>query len=82
MTTCHDVRRLAVCKACSGLGDRDSLPAGYHGSCYIAARGLEAFLALPTAELDKATLGDIGVDVMRRLLAQRRRRPPREPIIV
>ena len=75
----HDIRRLAVCRYCKELGMdtpivqakrtrdgkmlRDKEYA--HGRCLVDAKGgVDALLILPTEELDKVRLGDIGVELM------------------
>lgn len=69
--TAHDVRRLTVCDACGGFGDKADMvrpEALLHGRCFIALFGLPAFLALPRKQTDQCTLGDIGSTAMAALL--------------
>jgi hypothetical protein len=75
----HDVRTLRVCCHCDGIGNKDSMihrneggtDRHWHGRCYIDQRGLHGFLSLPQEQTDKLPLGDIGVEAMKALLANR-----------
>ena len=75
--TSHDVRHLRVCQWCGDLGDERAMVATgprdlAHGRCAIVVLGgVEGLLTLPQSELDKLTLGDIGPEIMRRLLDAR-----------
>ncbi len=73
----HDVRHLCVCKGCGELGDDRKLLRldsyyhieGYylHGDCAFRVLGAR-ILDLPTSERNKFTLGEVGVEMMRRLM--------------
>ena len=79
LRTAHDVRKLAGCAYCKGMGDRGHMiPLGsgrakeyVHGRCYAAVNGLDAILALPKDITDQLTIGDIGGPVMKALLRRR-----------
>src|SRR5262245_215646 len=64
----HDVRKLRVCGACNGIGFGPHMVRGMHGACYVERRGVDELLALPPAETDGLTLGDIGPEIMRALM--------------
>jgi hypothetical protein len=74
--TAHDVRKLAGCAYCKGMGDKNHMiPLGsgramehVHGRCYAAVDGLPAILALPKEITDHLTISDIGGKVMKALL--------------
>jgi hypothetical protein len=70
----HDVRKLVVCK-CGGLASQgmaiDLDGEWYHGRCFIHVFGFKSLLALPRSKQDRLTLGDLGPDVMRRLIEAR-----------
>ena len=74
--TAHEVRKLAGCVYCKGIGDKNHMiPLGsgramehVHGRCYAAVYGLSAILALPKEITDHLTISDIGGKVMKALL--------------
>lgn len=71
----HDVRHLTVCDACGEIGDdrtmiRHNTLGNYHGECAVQFLGDE-ILDLPWEEREKFTIGDVGVDLMKKLLAKR-----------
>lgn len=78
LRTAHDVRRLRTCPGCGGIGHSDAMvfawPHGkdadayYHGRCFVAEFGFDALAGMPE-ENKKLSLGDLGVDLMRRLVA-------------
>ena len=76
LRTCHDVRRLAPCERCKGMGDkRHMVPVGsgrarehLHGRCYVKSYGLEAMLMLPRDITDTLYLDDIGGKTMTALM--------------
>ena len=74
--TAHDVRKLAGCVHCSGLGDKTAmLKSGkaflIHGRCFIERNGMAEFLAVPQEQTDQLGLNDIGSDATRALLDKR-----------
>lgn len=68
----HDVKHLVICKGCHVLGDsRSMIPTDmewFHGCCYITEFGEDRFLKLPASHTASITLGDIGPQMMRKLL--------------
>lgn len=68
----HDVRHLVICKGCHDLGDkREMVPTDmefFHARCYVTEFGEDRFLKLPRSHVESVTLGEIGPDLMRRLL--------------
>lgn len=72
LRTAHDVRKIAVCSYCTGMGDKNHMiPEGKsytHGRCFAVRDGLKAILALPKDVTDCLTIGDIGGPVMKALL--------------
>ena len=70
----HDVRKLRVCK-CGGLLSADMSVdldgEWFHGRCFVKLFGFSALTALPREKQDRLTLGDLGPDLMARLLATR-----------
>lgn len=75
----HDVRSLRLCEYCQGLGHNHSMictmrgrtAPHWHGRCYIKEFGMAPFLALPHAQTDKMTLGDIEGEAIHALLSTR-----------
>lgn len=71
----HDVRHLRSCTACGELGDGRTMircmvwgvGEAMHGGCAVKKLG-DYVLKLPAEELDKLTLSDTGVDLMKRIL--------------
>lgn len=75
LKTCHDIRHLAGCATCSGIGDdRRMLKFQgklHHGACLVEQVDRKLLLkALPTEELNKFTLGDAGVPFIKAMLAE------------
>ncbi len=75
LRTAHDVRRLRSCQSCKGLGDKDCMIVGdqsgfFHGRCYANAYGVDALLALDNDDLRDLQLGDLGVDLMRKVIEE------------
>ena len=72
----HDVRTLRPCTGCNGIGNSDAMvehgASWFHGRCFVVAVGETALFALPKAQTDRLTLGDLGVDLMKRLIERRR----------
>jgi hypothetical protein len=74
MRTCHDIRKWRHCAECSHIGGMDQMVKSranddwYHGRCFAKKFGVDALLALPMAQTEKLTLGDLGVDLMGQLL--------------
>jgi hypothetical protein len=70
-----DVRTLRPCTGCQGLGNSDSMvehgASWFHGRCFVQHVGKAALFALPKAQTDKLTLGDLGVDLMKQLIERR-----------
>lgn len=70
----HDVRKLGACK-CGGVLSKDMAVdldgEWYHGRCFVAIFGEGGLHALPKSKQDRLTLGDLGVEVMRRLVEKR-----------
>lgn len=71
--TAHDVRRLCACQHCGEIGDNAEMvfawpyeTAYFHGRCFAKAHGVDALIDLKPAGL---TLGDLGLDLMRAVLA-------------
>lgn len=68
----HDVRHLRICKGCGSLGDdREMIRAeekDYHGDCIFKLIGIDGIMALPRGERAKFRLGEIGPEVMKRLV--------------
>lgn len=86
LRTAHDIRRLRTCPHCDGIGHADSMAFSwpyrkdgttwdesyYHGRCFVAEFGFDALLDLPEGSgVGNLTLGDLGVDLMKRLFEQR-----------
>jgi hypothetical protein len=72
ISTAHDVRHLCVCQHCREIGDdRKMIETAYdehmHGDCAFRALS-DLIFYLPTCELEKFTLGDVGPDAMRKLI--------------
>lgn len=78
--TAHDVRRLAICSHCRNMGSQLSMidtpaPIGdgrlefWHGRCFAKHIGMTRLLELPPEKTARLALGDLGVDLMKRLLA-------------
>lgn len=78
--TAHDVRRLAVCTHCRFMGSQLSMidtprplagesPEWWHGRCFAKHIGMTRLLELPPEKTARLTLGDLGVDLMKRLIA-------------
>jgi hypothetical protein len=72
LKTCHDIRHLAGCATCSGVGDdrrmlkfRGGL---HHGACLVEQVDRKHLLKMPTEELNKLTLGDAGVPFIKAML--------------
>lgn len=83
LNTSHDVRHLQVCTACGGLGDRRNMLAGLdaydltginHGKCVVQYLPPTKLLSLPASELNKLSLDDTGVLLMKRLLGVHKER--------
>lgn len=81
----HDVRKLRLCASCKSLASMDDLieVAGelLDGHCAYARLGDEGVLALPQEQQGKLRVSQIGVPLMKQILAQREERaasPPRE----
>lgn len=72
LRTAHDVRKLAGCSYCTGMGDKNHMIREgrdyIHGRCFAVRDGLDAILALPKAVTDTLTISDIGGPVMKALL--------------
>jgi hypothetical protein len=76
LRTCHDIRKLAGCSYCGGMGwAKHMVPVGsgrskehLHGRCYIALNGMDAFLVLRKEVTDQLFLSDIGNKAMRALM--------------
>lgn len=75
LRTAHDVRHLTACARCQRVRDQRwmAFASGrtYYGRCIVRRFGLAALVALPAAQTDKLTLGDLGVEWMRQLLDAR-----------
>ncbi len=84
LRTAHDVRRLCVCHGCRQLGDRRNMielkrdargeHRYFHGRCYVKSYRLARLLALPSEQLERLTLGDVGVYVMQKIVQTTRGR--------
>jgi hypothetical protein len=73
MKTCHDIRKWRYCKGCSHIAGQDQMVKDadgdhWHGRCFAKKFGVGTLLALPMAQTEKLTLGDLGVDLMGQLL--------------
>ena len=76
LDNCHDVRYLLICYHCRELLDtRHSIMRidhgnrrYWHGRCFLSKFGARKFFALPDVDLNTLTLGDIGVEVMKKLV--------------
>ena len=76
LRTCHDIRKMVICKHCKGFGNKSHMvkdgKADYaHGRCYIASEGVKSFLSLPQNMTDSLCLEDIGHKAAKALLEQR-----------
>ena len=73
--TAHDVRTMQACAYCKGHGNDHSMiyahTTYWHGRCFIASKGEQAFMALPISQTGKLRLDDIGPEYMRKLIAAR-----------
>jgi hypothetical protein len=73
----HDVRALRGCDECGGLGNEDRMlhvdigrgKVFIHGRCFVRAFGLESFVKLPQAQLNKMSLGDVGFRAMKAIVS-------------
>ncbi len=74
LRTCHDIRKWCYCVVCSNIGSTEDMVKPrkdddwYHGRCFAKKFGVDALLALPMAQTEKLTLGDLGVDLMSQLV--------------
>ncbi len=72
MAAC-DPREPKICCDCNQSGTGGSMietsDAHYHGRCFIRSFGVEQLLAMPGAELRKLTIGDVGITVIRQIMA-------------
>lgn len=69
----HDVRHLGNCMYCQRFGDKRSSLIKYngswsHGSCLFSRIGRKV-LDLPLDERTKLSVSDVGIDIMRELIA-------------
>ncbi len=73
MRTCHDIRLWRGCPGCMNLGSKNNMvrlsnDQFWHGRCFAEKFGVDRLLQMPREETVKLTLGDLGVDLMGRLL--------------
>ena len=73
LRTAHDIRKLRACFLCSQYGLSPSMleigPNHWHGRCFVEAQGLSALLRLPVEITQGLMIGDLGIDLMERLIA-------------
>jgi hypothetical protein len=65
------VRTLRPCPVCASLGNEPNMiehDGWYHGRCFASKFGEEAFLALPKGQTNRVTWGDIGTELMKKLV--------------
>lgn len=71
----HDIRLLKICNRCAYLGMSTRMIKServyFHGRCYADEYGIAELLALPTIETDKLCIGDIGIQLMSKILVSR-----------
>lgn len=73
LRTAHDVRHLSACQGCDQIGDdRHMIRAEkgklWHGRCVIRKYGFGRLLTFRKTELERLTMGDLGVHYMTRLV--------------
>jgi hypothetical protein len=66
----HDIRHLCVCAHCDGMADDRETVRDLHPRCFYEMEGNAGVLALCSDDRDKFALGDIPVELMKRLLDQ------------
>jgi len=75
----HDIYETKICGRCNYPALRDAMvetvEGHYHGRCFIRSYGLDALLALPAEELNKLTISDVGVPVIRQIMARDTSKP-------
>lgn len=74
LRTCHDIRSWRPCAYCLKPGSVATMIEAskdnfWHGRCFERKFGMERMLEMPRKELVKLSLGDLGVDLMKELLA-------------
>lgn len=73
----HDIRHLAQCESCGGVGDDRRMLSGievfgaagwHHGKCVVLRLTEEELLALPAAATGRLRLNETGRELMMKLL--------------
>jgi hypothetical protein len=70
LRTCHDIRKWRGCVLCKKLGDKNQMLQSsketfWHGRCFAKQFGTDRLLELPREQLEKLSLGDLGLRLMR-----------------
>ncbi len=73
LKTCHDIRLWTACSHCHVLGTKNEMVQSsdknfWHGRCFARKFGTDRLVEMPGKETAKLSLGDLGVDLMRRIL--------------
>ena len=73
LRTAHDVRKLRSCAYCGRLGSSETMldtsaKQWWHGRCFVKKFGVELLMVQDVDAISRLTLGDLGVDLMKRIM--------------